>query len=82
MIGAPIMGAYLGSSLDILLLSVIVIIVGGVGSIQGALLGSMLIGFVDSFGKALFPEFAMFSMYSLMIIILILRPRGLLGRRI
>lgn len=81
-VGAPILGAYLGSALDILLLSVIVIIIGGVGSIQGALLGSMLIGIVDSFGKTLFPEFAMFSMYLLMIIILIIRPFGLLGRKI
>ncbi len=81
-IGAPLFGAHLGIALNVLLLAVIVIIVGGVGSIQGALLASMLIGVIDAFGKALFPQFAMFTMYLLMVIILLIRPSGLLGRRV
>jgi branched-chain amino acid transport system permease protein len=81
-IGAPIFGAYLGIALNVLLLAVVVIIIGGVGSIQGALLASMLIGVIDAFGKALFPQFAMFTMYLLMVIILLIRPSGLLGRRV
>ena len=81
-IGAPLFGAHVGIALDVLLLAIIVIIVGGVGSIQGALLASMLIGVIDAFGKALFPQFAMFTMYLLMIIILLIRPSGLLGRRV
>ncbi len=81
-IGAPLFGAHIGIALQVLLLAVIVIIIGGVGSIQGALLASMLIGIIDAFGKALFPEFAMFTMYLLMVIILLIRPSGLLGRRV
>lgn len=81
-IGAPLFGAHIGIALDVLLLAIIVIIVGGVGSIQGALLASMLIGVIDAFGKALFPQFAMFTMYLLMIIILLIRPSGLLGRTV
>ena len=68
--------------LEVLLLALIVIIVGGVGSIQGALLGGILIGVIDAFGRAVFPQFAMFTMYLTMIIILIVRPTGLLGRKI
>jgi len=81
-IGAPLFGAHTGIALQVLLLAIIVIIVGGVGSIQGALLASMLIGIIDAFGKALFPQFAMFTMYLLMVIILLIRPSGLLGRRV
>jgi branched-chain amino acid transport system permease protein len=68
--------------MEVLLLALIVIIVGGVGSIQGALLGGILIGVIDAFGKAMFPQMAMFTMYLTMIIVLIVRPTGLLGRKI
>ena len=81
-IGAQLLGVYNALGLEILLLALIVIIVGGVGSIQGALLGGILIGLVDAFGKALFPRFAMFTMYFTMIIVLLLRPRGLFGRKV
>jgi branched-chain amino acid transport system permease protein len=81
-IGAQLLGVYNALGLEILLLALIVIIVGGVGSIQGALLGGLIIGIVDAFGKALFPRLAMFTMYFTMIIILLLRPKGLLGRKI
>lgn len=81
-IGAQLLGVYNALGLEILLLALIVIIVGGVGSIQGALLGGLIIGIVDAFGRALFPRLAMFTMYFTMIVILLLRPRGLLGRKI
>ncbi|MFH1766362.1 MAG: branched-chain amino acid ABC transporter permease [Gemmatimonadota bacterium] len=81
-LGAQLLGVYNALGLDILLLALIVIIVGGVGSIQGALLGGLLIGVIDAFGRALFPRFAMFTMYFTMIIILLVRPSGLLGRKI
>ncbi len=79
-LGAQLLGAYPTMGMDILLLAMIVIIVGGVGSIQGALLGGALIGLVDSFGRAIFPQLAMFTMYLLMVIILAIKPSGLLGR--
>lgn len=81
-IGAQFLGVYPGLSLDMLLPALIVVIVGGMGTIQGALLGAVLIGLVDAFGRALFPQFAMFTMYVAMVIILVVRPSGLLGRRI
>lgn len=81
-IGAQLLGVRTDLGLEVLLLALIVIIVGGVGSIQGALLGGILIGVIDAFGRAVFPQFAMFTMYLTMIIILIVRPTGLLGRKI
>jgi branched-chain amino acid transport system permease protein len=62
-------------------MSLIVVVVGGMGSVQGALLGGMLIGLIDAFGKIFFPEMAMFTMYLAMMIILLVRPHGLLGRK-
>jgi branched-chain amino acid transport system permease protein len=81
-LGAQLMGVYNALGLEVLLLALIVIIVGGVGSVQGALLGGLLIGVIDAFGRALFPKFAMFTMYFTMIVILLVRPSGLLGRRV
>lgn len=67
--------------MPIMLLAVIVVVVGGMGSIPGALLGAMIIGIIDSFGKAYFPDLALFTAYLAMIGILLLRPSGLLGRK-
>ena len=79
-LGAQLMGAYTTMGMEVLLMAMIVIIVGGVGSIQGALLGGVIIGLVDAFGRALFPEMAMFTMYLAMVIVLAIKPSGLLGR--
>jgi branched-chain amino acid transport system permease protein len=80
-IGAPILGANATNTFDILLLALVVVIIGGVGSIQGTLVGSILIGLIDNFGKAMFPQFALFTIYLAMVIILMIKPSGLLGRR-
>jgi branched-chain amino acid transport system permease protein len=79
-IGGQMLGASLDYGIQILVLALIVVVVGGVGSVQGALLGAVIIGLVDAFGKLLFPELAMFTLYLVMIIILLVRPAGLLGR--
>ena len=55
-------------------------IVGGLGSLAGAALGSIFVGIVDSFGKALFPELSYFTIFVPMIVILAIKPSGLLGR--
>lgn len=81
-IGAHLFGVTLDLGLDILLLAIVVVVVGGTGSIQGALLGAMIIGLIISFGKALLPDLAMFLIYLVMIIILLVKPAGLLGRKI
>jgi branched-chain amino acid transport system permease protein len=80
-LGVPIVGAYPEIALDALTLALIVVVVGGTGSIQGALVASLILGLLDSFGKALFPALASFSIYIALIVILLFRPEGLLGRR-
>ncbi len=80
-IGAQMMGPRIGMAWDILLYALIVLVVGGMGSIQGALIGAMLIGLVDAFGRALFPDLSMFFMYIVMIIILMIKPSGILPRK-
>jgi branched-chain amino acid transport system permease protein len=81
-IGAQLLGVHTELGFDVLLLALIVVIVGGVGSVQGALLGGVLIGVIDAFGRAVVPQLAMFTMYFTMIVVLIIRPQGLLGRKI
>jgi len=80
-IGAQRLGADLQLPLTILKYAMVVVVVGGVGSIHGAFLGSMLIGLIDTFGRALFPQLAMFTIFLAMIVILLFRPIGLLGRK-
>jgi len=79
-IGLPIIAVHPAIVWDILLLSLIVIVVGGVGRIEGVLLGSMVIGLIDSLGKAYFPDWSYFTIYLAMIVILLVKPRGLLPR--
>lgn len=81
-IGAQLMGVHSILGIDILLIALIVVIVGGMGSVQGALSGGILIGLIDTFGKSLFPQFAMFTMYFAMVVILLVKPSGILGRRV
>ena len=81
-IGAQLLGANLQLDINILLLALVVVVLGGMGSVEGALLGSMIIGLIDTFGKALFPDLAMFSIYLAMIIVLMAKPSGLLGRQV
>jgi len=79
-LGGPFVGVYPGVDLDVLLLAVVVIIVGGLGSMKGAFFGSIIVAFLDNFGKALFPELAMFTIFAPMAIILAFKPTGLWGR--
>ncbi|MGB7575385.1 MAG: branched-chain amino acid ABC transporter permease [Thermodesulfobacteriota bacterium] len=81
-VGAQLMGVHSILGLDILLVALIVVIVGGMGSVQGSLLGGILIGLIDTFGKSLFPQLAMFTMYLAMVVILLLKPSGILGRNV
>jgi len=80
--GGHLTGINLGIGWDALLFSLIVVVIGGTGSIQGALLGGVLIGLLHSFGTAYFPAYSYYIIYIALIIILIIRPAGLLGRKI
>jgi branched-chain amino acid transport system permease protein len=79
-LGVPIFGAYPQIAMDALTLSMIVVVVGGLGSIQGALIAALLLGVLDAFGKALFPGLASYTIYLALIAFLVFRPRGLMGR--
>lgn len=81
-LGVPIFGAYPEIALDALTLALIVVVVGGTGSIQGAFIAALLLGVLDSFGKALFPGLASYIMYIALIVILLFRPSGIMGRRV
>jgi len=80
-IGGPVMGAYPGLDLEMLVLALAVVVVGGLGSLRGAFWGSILIGFIETFGKTFFPSYDIMTIYVAMGIILIFKPSGLLGRR-
>ena len=79
-IGGPILSVYPGLDADMLPLALIVVILGGTGSLLGALVGSFVIGFLYNFGQALFPELAYIILFLPMLLILLVRPQGLFGR--
>ena len=79
-IGGAFIGIYPGLDFEILPLSFAVVIIGGLGSIRGAVVGSLIVGLVDNFGKALFPEISYFTLYAPMALILAVKPTGLFGR--
>lgn len=78
--GGPILGGYPGMDFDLLPLAFVVVIIGGMGSLKGALIGSIVVGLIDNFGKALVPELSYFTLFAPMVIVLALRPTGLYGR--
>lgn len=80
-LAGPVLSLYPGADFDTLLLAFVVVIVGGLGSLGGALAGSLLVGILDDFGKVFFPQFALFTVFVPMAVILVVRPTGLFGRR-
>ena len=79
-VGAPILSVYPGLDADMLPLALIVVILGGTGSLLGALVGSFLIGFLYNFGQARFPDLAYVILFLPMLLVLVLRPQGLFGK--
>ncbi len=77
MIAAPVTSVYPGMGQSILIICFVVVVIGGIGSIRGALIASLLIGFVDTFGKVLLPNVAGVLVYVLMAAILLWKPSGL-----
>lgn len=80
-IGGSVLSVYRGADSEILLFGLVVIIIGGMGSLKGAIIGSLAVGLLDSFGKALYPEISYFTIFGPMAIVLALRPQGLFGRK-
>lgn len=82
MIGGTVTGVGAGTAWSVLLNSIIVVVVGGTGSIQGALLGGLIIGIANAFGTVYLPNLTPFLMYLILIIVLLIKPSGLLGRKV
>ncbi len=80
MIAAPVSSVFPGMGNQVLIVCFVIVVIGGIGSLKGALIASLLIGFADTFGKVLVPEFASIAVYLLMAVVLLFRPRGLFGR--
>lgn len=79
-IAAPIESVYPGIGERILIVSFVVVVIGGIGSIKGAFVGALLIGLADALGKVFLPQLAGVVTYALMAAVLIARPGGLFGR--
>ena len=77
MIAAPVSSVYPGMGNTVLIICFVVVVIGGIGSIRGALLAALLIGFVDTFGKVLVPQASGVLVYVMMALILLWKPSGL-----
>lgn len=81
-VAGPVFGLLPGDEGRVLLLALAVIIIGGAGSLTGALVGSLFVGIVTIYSQTFFPEFALFSLFAPMAAILVFRPQGLVGRKL
>lgn len=81
-LGGPLIGIYTGMDSEILVTSLIVVVIGGLGSWKGSFIGAILIGLIETFGKVWFPSFSMLIVFLLMVVVLIIRPQGLFGREV
>ena len=82
MLAAPVSSVFPGMGSQVLIICFVVVVIGGIGSVWGALVAALLIGFADTFGKVLFPDFAGITVYLLMAAILLWRPEGLFSRKL
>ncbi len=80
MLAAPVSSVYPGMGTQVLIICFVVVVIGGIGSVWGALAAALLIGLVDTFGKVFLPEYAGVAIYVLMAAILLWRPEGLFRR--
>ena len=79
-LGGPLLGVFPGADFEVVLLAFVVVTVGGLGSIAGAFWASLLVGLIDNFGNAWFPQLSLFTIFLPMILVLAVRPTGLMGR--
>ncbi len=79
-VGGAFFGVYPGLDFEILPYAFAVVIIGGLGSLPGVIVGSVVVGFMENFGTALFPELSYFALFAPMAIILAIKPTGLFGK--
>jgi len=80
MVAAPLSSVFPGMGDQILIISFVVVVIGGIGSVKGAFVGAMIIGLADTFGQVLLPELASVVVYAVMALVLLWRPQGLFGK--
>ena len=80
MLAAPVSSVFPGMGNQVLIVSFVVVVIGGIGSVKGALAAALAIGLADTFGKVLMPQIAGMVVYLLMAAVLLWRPTGLFGK--
>ena len=78
----PVLGLYPSMEFEVLILALVILVVGGLGSIAGTLLASLLVGILDTFGRVMFPEISLIIIFGIMAVVLIVKPTGLLGKQV
>jgi branched-chain amino acid transport system permease protein len=79
-VGGAFLTLYPGTEWEILVIALVVVIVGGLGSLEGAMIGALIVGLLDAYGRWLLPEFSYFVLFGPMAVLLLFRPRGIFGR--
>jgi branched-chain amino acid transport system permease protein len=79
-VGGAFLSLYPGADTEILTYALVVVVLGGLGSVRGAIVGSLVVGLIYTFGQALVPSLAYFVLFAPMALVLIFRPQGLFGR--
>jgi branched-chain amino acid transport system permease protein len=79
-IGAPVLGLHIGLDVEIIMLALGVVIVGGLGSLPGCLVTCLLMGLSDTLGKVLWPSYSSLTIYLVVVIVLLVKPSGLFGK--
>jgi branched-chain amino acid transport system permease protein len=79
-VGGGFLTLYPGAEWEILVYALVVVIVGGLGSLEGAMIGALIVGLLDAYGRWLLPEFSYFVLFGPIAILMLFRPRGLFGR--
>lgn len=79
-VGGAFLTLYPGAEWEILVYALVVVIFGGLGSLEGAMIGAMIVGLLDAYGRWLLPEFSYFVLFGPMAVLMLFRPRGLFGR--
>ena len=78
-LGGAFLTVYPGAEWEILVFALVVVIVGGLGSLEGVMVGALVVGLLDAYGRWLVPELSYFVLFGPMAILLLFRPRGLFG---
>ena len=79
-LSGPLVTAFLGMGTSVIIDAFVIVIIGGMGSFLGSLIGALLVAFVQVFGNYYLPDFALAFMYLVMLLVLVVRPGGLLGK--